>query len=137
MKSIAILYLLLALTLSTEIYSQSQKIDQDIIEILTKVKSSSEFIRTINYYLKIQLVEEIDKNKNKEYLKISRIVNNNDIPIYRIDSNPMKLDFYFKKGKIVYNFSLEKKNDLYLSHAKIYTFKNRRLKKQGSICFRP
>lgn len=137
MKSILILYLLFALTLSTELNAQTQPIDPDIAEILKKVSSSSEFIRSINYYLTVQRVEELDKKAFKEYLKISKIVNKNDIPIYKINSSSMMMDFYFKKGRMVYNFSLEKKNDLYFSHVKLYTFKKRRIKKQGAMAFRP
>ncbi len=137
MKYTLILFLLFAVAISTKLYGQAQEIDPEIAEILKKVKSSTEFIQNMNYYLTVQRVKEIDKKDFKEYMKTSRFVNENDIPVYQINSTPTQMDFYFKKGKLVYNFSLEKKNDLYFSQFKLYTFKDRHLKKQGTMSFRP
>ncbi len=133
MKSILILFLL---TLATNSFGQSQEIDPDIAELFKDISGSCEFIETLNYYLSIEFVEEIDKKDLLEFTKLCRCVNKKNIPIYEIRSNSKGMNFYFKKGSVVYSFSLEKRNDLYYSNGKCYTFKNRRVKKQGNMAFK-
>lgn len=123
-------------TLTINLFGQTQEIDPDMVAVFKDVSCSCEFIETMNYYLSAESLEEIDKKDLLKFTKLCRCVNKKNISIYEIRSNSKGMDFYFKKGRVVYSFSLVKKNDLYYSHGKCYTFKNKRIKKQGNMTFK-
>lgn len=120
----------------SNVYGQSQEIDAEITKLFDEVKSSCDFIETMNYYLSIELMEDIDKKEFDQFLKICRCVNKKNIPLYEIRSNTKNIDLYFKDGKKVYNFKIEKRDNLYFSTVMLYTFKNRKVKKQGRMAFK-
>lgn len=136
MKNILVLFSLFVLTVSSNLSAQPEKIDRDIAETLKEVSCTCDFISCMNNYLSIEYMEEINEKEFKEYTKICKHINNHNIPINKITTSARGIDFFFKKGKNVYAFSLEKKNDIYYSTVKLYTFKNRRIKKQGRMAFK-
>jgi len=129
-------YLLLSLAFVSNLNAQSQSIDSEMAKNLKAVSSSAEFISTINQYLSIHCCDEINRKDFNEFIKLCRCVNKKKIPVYQINTNSNGMEFYFKKGRWVYNFSLEHKNDLYFSKVNMYTFKKRRIKKNGAMAFK-
>lgn len=136
MKRVSISGLLFLMFFALDVSGQNQDIDSEIAKNLKTVTSSSEFISIINQYLSIHSSEDIEKKEFNNFIKICRCINKKNIPVYQINTTENCMDFYFKKGRMVYSFSLEKKNNIYISNAKFYTFKNRRVKKQGSMAFK-
>lgn len=134
-KKITLLFAFL-FSLNALSWAQSEEIDPEIAKIFKEVKSSSDFIDYCNYYFKIQRLDEVDKNEFKEYANICCGLKKKSIPIYELQNRPKEMVFYFKKGGDVYSFTLEKNNGFYFSKFTQYTFKNRRIKKQGTMAFK-
>lgn len=135
-KKLLIPFFIFILAFVSNTSAQTQEIDSDIVEIFKEVKSTSDFIDCCNYYFKIQRVKEVDKSEFKEYANICCDLKKKKIPLYELQTRSKEMVFYFKKGGDVYSFTLEKNNDLYYSKFTQYTFKNRRIKKQGTMVFK-
>lgn len=135
MKKQIIILLLMSSAFITSTLAQSQEIDPDIAKLCQKVKCTHDFIDFMNNYFKIDKMAEIDKKEFNEYADICKCINKKNIPIYKIQNHPKEITFYFKKGGDVISFNLVKNDDKYYSKFTLYTFKNKRIKKQGTMVF--
>ncbi len=128
-----LVFFVLLLVMNTT--GQTKQIESVVVDNFKEVSCTCDLIGAFNH-MKLQICEDVDEKEFKLFVKMCQDVNKKNIPLYEIRLKDEQLEFYFKKGRMIYAFTVIKKGDLYLSNAKYYTFKGRHVKKEGLMAFK-